>query len=141
MELFIALAAESESVRISNGVREKIKKSYSSLFANVFYKVFVLEDRKTSDLKLVREMPMTEIPVVVTVEDQNHDKVTFVVAASRVEPMLGNPHPTMVYITSKGKTETHELEARLIKVRGIEYAIASVVARRASAFIDFGDNR
>jgi hypothetical protein len=141
MEMLIALAAEDASVRISRGVRETLKKSYSSLFANVFYNVFVLDDRKKSDIKRVQNMKASDIPIVVTVETADHDKVTFVVAVSTLEPLMGNVNPTIAYITYKGKTDEYEIEPRLIKVRGIEYAIASTVARRASAYIDFGDNK
>ena len=140
MEMLIALAmSEDASVRISNAVQEKIKKSYGSLFANVFYSVEVLDDRRKSSNPHVKTMPVTQIPIVVTLSDKSNDTVTFVVAVSTLEPLLGNPNPTIAYITHKGKTDEYEIEPRLIKMRGIEYAIASTVARRASAYIDFGD--
>lgn len=138
MKLQIAIAANSE--RVSADVRARLKKSYSSLFSQAFYKVLDVPDRSKSNLKLVREMPETHYPVVVEVEDSKHASVTFVAAVSVHEPLMGNVSPTVAYIMHDNTTTKYTLEPRLIKVRGIEYAIASLVARQSSVYLDLGDN-
>lgn len=138
MELFIALAAEDVSARISDGVRSILKKSYSSLFANVFVRVFDIDDRNKSDIKIVREMDADYAPVWVTVESATHDVVTFVFAIPLRPPMLHVALIPLAYTIHGTKTAEFHLEPRVVKVRGADYAIAAAIARRAPNFIDFG---
>jgi len=141
MELFIALAAEDVSARISDGVRSILKKSYSSLFANVFVRVFDIDDRHKSDIKIVREMPKEYAPVWVTVENAQHDIVTFVFAVPTLAPVLHIPNPPLAYVIHNEKVEQFKLEPRVVQVRGADYAIAAAVARRAPNFIEIGVSR
>jgi len=138
MEVWIALAAEDISARISDGVRQIMKRSYTSLFANVFTQVYDIEDRKKSEIKQVREMDKDLSPVLVTVEDQKHQKLTFVFAVPNIGNVLHIPNPAQGYILHDNKVQEFDLESRVIKVRGIDYAIAAAVARRAPNFLDFG---
>lgn len=138
MELILSLAAEDQSLMTSRRVRSLLDKSYSSLLANVYYRVYEISDRKHSDIARVKNMPDTSFPVVVTIEDQNHKKLT--VVADVPKSSIGIDKTTdeaTLYFTCDGKTEEFNLEARLIKIRGIEYAIASGIARRASKYIDY----
>ncbi|MND86866.1 hypothetical protein D3C80_788460 [compost metagenome] len=140
IQLAIATASDDMNARVSTDVRAVIAKSYSSLFSNVFYQVLDIPDRSKSDIRLVKEMEDDYIPVVVTVEDADHNKVTFVFAAHRMQPMLGNANPTKGWLLHGNKVDEFTLESRVIKVRGVAFAIAAMVARRASRFIDFGNN-
>lgn len=138
MELFIALAAEDVSARISDGVRSILKKSYSSLFANVFVRVFDIEDRSKSDIKIVKEMDKDYAPVMVTVENESHDNVMFVFAVPVRAPMLHMTNSPLAYAIHGNKIDNFKLEARVVQVRGADYAIAAAVARRTPNFIDIG---
>ena len=140
IQLAIAAAADELNPRISQDVRQILAKSYSSLFSRVFYQVVDINDRARSDIRLVKEMDDDYIPVVVTVEDKNHQKVTFVFATHRTPPTLNNANPTKGWLLHESKVDEFTLESRVIKVRGVAYAIAATVARRASRYIDFGDN-
>ena len=137
MELMIALAAEDISARISDGVRAILKKSYSSLFANVFVKVFDLVDRAASDIKIVKNMDRDYSPVVVVVENQTHDRVTFVFAVPTSIQVLHVQNPILAYAIHNEKIQEFKLEPRVVKVRGTDYAIAASVARRAPSYIEF----
>jgi hypothetical protein len=141
MELMIALAATDNSARIADGVRAIFKKSYSSLFANVFPQVFDFDDRKKSDIKMVRDMDKDYSPVVVQVEDRNHQRVTFVYAVPTMGQFLHIQNPTKAHVIFEDSAQPFELESRVVKVRGTDYAIAASVARRAPNFIDFGTGK
>jgi len=141
MELMLALAATDNSARIAEGVRTILKRSYSSLFANVFPQVFDFEDRKKSDIKQVRDMDKDHVPVVVQVEDRNHQRVTFVYAIPTMGQFLHIPNPAKAFVIFEDDVEPFNLESRVMKVRGTDYAIASSVARRAPNFIDFGSGK
>uniref|UniRef100_A0AB39CE04 Uncharacterized protein n=1 Tax=Pseudomonas phage HRDY3 TaxID=3236930 RepID=A0AB39CE04_9VIRU len=138
MELMLALAAVDNSARISEGIRNIFKKSYTSLFANVFPQVIDIEDRKKSDIKLVREMDKDYSPIVVQVEDRNHQRVTFVYAVPTMGQFLHIPNPTKAYLIFNEKVSAFALEPRVVQVRGTDYAIAASVARRAPSYIEFG---
>lgn len=139
MELLIALAAEERSTLISDRVRSILEKSYSSLFANVFFRVYDITDRSHSDIARVKNMPQTSVPVAITLEDQKHTKVT--VVAEIPDSAIGMNKTTdeaFVHFECMGKHETIKLERRVIQMRGIEYAIAATVARTAHKYIEFG---
>nr|DAF93726.1 MAG TPA: hypothetical protein [Myoviridae sp. ctshb19] len=138
MEVWLALAAEDLSARISDGVRQVLKRSYTSLFANVFVQVYDIPDRHKSEIKQVKEMDADYTPVLVSVEDQKHKRVTFVFAVPVVGNVMHVPYPPLGYVIFDNKVQEFSLEARVIKVRGIDYAIAATVARRAPNFIEFG---
>lgn len=138
MEVWLALAAEDLSARISDGVRQVLKRSYTSLFANVFVQVYDITDRHKSEIKQVKEMDADYTPVLVSVEDQKHKRVTFVFAVPVVGNVMHVPYPPLGYVIFDNKVQEFSLEARVIKVRGIDYAIAATVARRAPNFIEFG---
>lgn len=138
MELLIALAAEDQSLMISRKVRSILDKSYSSLFANVYYRVYELTDRTHSEVARVKNMSEFSVPVLVTIEDQNHKKLT--VVADIPTSAVGINKTTdeaMMYFSCGEKSEEFKLERRVIQIRGIEYAIASTIARRAGNYIDF----
>lgn len=138
MELILSLAAEDQSLMISRRVRSILEKSYSSLLANVYFRVYEITDRHHSDIARVKNMPDTSLPVVVTIEDQNHKKLT--VVADIPKSSIGINKSTdeaVLYFSCGNESETFNLEARVIKIRGIEYAIASAIARRASKYIDY----
>lgn len=138
MELMIALAAEEQSLMISNRVRSILEKSYSSLFANVYFRVFDITERSHSDIVRVKNMDQYSVPVVVTLEDQNHNKVT--VVAEIPKSSVGFNKTTdeaVVHFDSAGKHETIKLERRVIQIRGMEYAIASTIARNAHKYLNF----
>lgn len=73
MELMIALAAEEGSLLRSKRVRSILEKSYSSLFANVFVRVYDIADRSHIDVSLVKNMSPHSVPVLVTLEDQRNE--------------------------------------------------------------------
>ena len=138
MELLIALAAEEQSLAVSRRVRSIMDKSYSSLFANVYFRVYEITDRSHSDIARVKNMSDNSVPVVVTVEDQNHNKLTVVADIPQSSVGLGKTtDEAMMYFTFNGKTDEFKLERRVIQIRGIEYAIASTIARNAGKYIDF----
>lgn len=138
MELMIALAAEEGSLLRSKRVRSILEKSYSSLFANVFVRVYDIADRSHIDVSLVKNMSPHSVPVLVTLEDQKGTKVTAVAeipdTSSGIERTTDN---VVVHFECNGKHETVKLEPRTIQVRGIDYAVAATIARRSHKYIDF----
>lgn len=143
MEMLIAIAASTtEGERIATAVRETLRKSYSSLLANVFYDVFTMDSKKSAGIpRAPKTFDGAASPIVITIESAEHDKVIFVVNVPSGESLPGRGVPTILYATHNEKTDEFVIEPRTIKVRGIAYAIAAAVARRASIYIDFGDNK
>lgn len=140
MKVSLAIAAsdvDSLSTRYSDEVRSVLQKSYSSHLANVYFRVFDVDDRRKSDIARVKNMAAHLIPVVVTFEDQLHQKVTCV--AEIPASSLGwknDGSDTTIHFSSAGKTDTVMVESRSIKIRGISYAVAATMARTVGKYIE-----
>lgn len=138
----IAVASHDQAAdRIADSVNRTLAQKYKSLLAQTSFSVSAVHDRHSSSLKTIQDIPEDKMVILIDLHDHTGKSLLVVAAIPRNLAEIGDHDVvTDIYLIHDNKTDRATLEPRIIKMRGIEYAIATLVSRYGSRYIDFGDN-